>query len=93
MTHLKYDYHAAYEVCKNGHAQEVMRKLMIAYQHSTPQSIGDQYWFWNCKNVPVELPTYITVLKVDPMDCVGFGLTKCQALDIIKEGKNNDDNN
>jgi len=43
------------------HAQVVMKELGITYQHSTPQSIGDQFWFWNCENIPEKLPDYIEV--------------------------------
>jgi len=75
--HLRYDYMTATLDCNEGrHAQKVMHDLGITYQHSTPQSIGDQFWFWNCENVPEPLPKYITVLGLDPMECVGWGLSK-----------------
>ena len=75
--HLRYDYMTAILDCNEGrHAQEVMHDHGITYQHSTPQSIGDQFWFWNCENVPAPLPKYITVLDLDPMECIGWGLSK-----------------
>ena len=75
--HLRFDYMTATLDCNEGrHAQEVMRDLGITYQHSTPQSIGDQFWFWNCENVPEQLPKYITELQVNPMECIGCGLSK-----------------
>jgi len=58
------------------HPQQVMKELGITYQHATPQSMGDQWWFWNCQNVPEPLPDYITVLDVKPHDAIGFGLSK-----------------
>lgn len=58
------------------HAQERMRELGIIYQHATPQSIGDQWWFWNCENIPNELPEDLTILYLDPMECIGYGLTQ-----------------
>ncbi len=58
------------------HPQRQMQKLEITVQHSTPQSIGDQWWFWNCENVPDPLPSYLTLLDVLPHDCIGFGLSK-----------------
>lgn len=64
------------------HPQIVMKELMITYQHATPQSIGDQWWFWNCENIPDNLPKFITELEIDPMQCIGFGLSKEAAEDI-----------
>jgi hypothetical protein len=57
-----------------------MKKLGITYQLAVPQSIADQWWFWNCENIPDKLPKYITELKLNPMDCIGFGLS---AEDVI----------
>ena len=70
--HLRYDMYT----CPSGHPQVVMQELGITYQHATPQSVGDQWWFWNCENVPDKLPEYLTVLDLDPMECIGFGLSK-----------------
>lgn len=58
------------------HAQERMAEFGITYQHATPQPIGDQWWFWNCRDVPDTLPEGLTVLKANPMDCIGYGLSK-----------------
>jgi hypothetical protein len=66
MRHLKFDYYAASKSGENRHAQAVMRELGITYQNSTPQSICDQYWFWDCKNIPEKLPEYISELDADP---------------------------
>ena len=67
-----------------GHPQHIMRDLGVAYQHSTPQSIGDCWWFWNCTGLPDELPDYLTELKVKPEDAIGYGLSKEMADKIIK---------
>ena len=61
---------------ENRHAQVVMRELGIKYQHSTPQSMGNQWWFWNCENTPEELPSFLSELGLDPMEQIGFGLSK-----------------
>jgi len=61
------------------HPQAEMKKLGISYQHATPQSMGDQWWFWNCENVPDKLPTHITELDTDPMECIGWGLSQDDA--------------
>lgn len=58
------------------HAQKVMASLGITYQHATPQSILDSWWFWNCENVPDELPPCLKELKVAPHDAIGWGLSK-----------------
>lgn len=84
--HLRYNYMTACIDCNdNRHAQTVMKELGIAYSHSTPQSMGDQFWFWNCDSVPDPLPEYLTVLDVDPMDCVGYGLSKEEAIEIASQ--------
>lgn len=64
--HLRVDYRGASEAGNKNHAQAIMRELGITYSHSTPQSLGDQFWFWNCENIPSELPSYISELKADP---------------------------
>ena len=65
------------------HPQVVMKELCITYQHATPQSIGDQWWFWNCDNIPDSLPKYLYELIVDPMKCIGFGLSEETANAIV----------
>lgn len=65
-----------------GHPQEVMLELGIIYQHATPQTIGDQWWFWNCENVPTPLPPYLSILDVDPLEMIGFGLSEKDAIKI-----------
>lgn len=82
MKHIKYNYGIAYLRNEFRHAGEVMENLGITYQYCVPQSAGDQFWFWNCENVPDVLPDYISELKVDPFKYVGFGLTKEIAINI-----------
>ena len=77
VVHLRYDLITANLECgEKRHAQEVMASLGITYQHATPQSMSDQWWFWNCKGAPMALPAYLTVLAVDPMECIGWGLSR-----------------
>ncbi len=57
------------------HAQKAMKELDIKYSHSTPQSIGDQWWFWNCSNIPDKLPGFLSTLNLDPMEQIGNGLS------------------
>ena len=83
--HLRYCLMTANIDCdESRHAQAVMRELGITYQHATPQSISDQWWFWNCKNIPTPLPKYLTGLDIDPMECVGYGLDRETALAITR---------
>ncbi len=77
--HLRLDIYGA-----NKHAIERMKELGITYQQATPQSMGDQWWFWNCKNIPEALPDDLTELNLDPMDCIGYGLSQEDAEKITK---------
>jgi hypothetical protein len=74
--HLRYNLYGASIAGDNRHAQVAMKELGITYQHATPQSISDEWWFWNCKDVPATLPKYIEELKLDPMKCIGYGLSQ-----------------
>jgi hypothetical protein len=67
----------------NEHPQQTMKRLGITYQHATPQSMGDQWWFWNCENVPEPLPEHFSILECnDPFEMVGYGLSKEDAKKI-----------
>ena len=88
VKHLRYDVSwAAYNNVKQEHPQKVMRKLGITYQHSTPQTMGEQWWFWNCVGVPDILPDFLTPLDLDPMEQIGWGLSKEWA-EKIRDYKN-----
>jgi hypothetical protein len=87
-NHLRYDYvEAAFKHREYRHAQIVVKELGITYQISTPQSMADQFWFWNCENVPDNLPSYLTPLNLDPMKCIGNGLSLEEAEAIIDYNK------
>lgn len=83
MKHLQYDLISASMASENRHALTVMAELGITYQHATPQSIHDSWWFWNCENLPAVLPEYLTELKVDPMKCIGWGMDEPTARAIV----------
>lgn len=81
--HLKFDMIAAYKKGIKEHPQEAMTLLGIKYQHATPQSLGDCWWFWNCKNIPEPLPEYLSDLNIaDPHTAIGWGLSKEDADEI-----------
>lgn len=85
IKHLRYHYSIATRECgEYRHAQEVMKELGITYQIATPQTMGDQFWFWNCENIPEELPAYLTHLDLDPVKVVGRGLSLDEAKQIIE---------
>jgi len=90
MTHLKYCLLTAGFNCnENRHAIDVMKELGITYQHRTPQSMGDCWWFWNCENLPNNLPKYLTPIDLNPMECIGYGLSKEDA-ERIRDYKSTD---
>lgn len=89
--HLRFDcLWAAYNDINQGHPQDVMRGLGITYQHATPQSIVDQWWFWNCENVPDALPPYLEEMDLDPMKCIGYGLSREDAEKICNWSRDAD---
>ncbi|AUR85571.1 hypothetical protein NVP1076O_66 [Vibrio phage 1.076.O._10N.286.51.B7] len=55
---LRYDMYSS----PNNHPQKVMEALGITYKYVVPQSIADQWWFYDCENVPSALPEYLTKL-------------------------------
>lgn len=66
------------------HAQLCMKELGITYQLAVPQSIGDCWWFFNCENVPAELPEYLREQDFGDLNTlVGFGLSQKNADDLI----------
>lgn len=67
---------------ENRHPLVVMRELGITYKQETPQTMGEQWWFWNCENIPEVLPEYLSELTVTPSEAIGFGLTKEQSEEI-----------
>lgn len=85
--HLRYDIMRA-DMGSNfsRHPVATMKELGISYQHATPQSMADQWWFWNCTGVPEVLPDYLSDLELDPQECVGFGLSQEDADKIVKAG-------
>ena len=82
--HLQVDYIGASMAGDNRHAQHIMSDLGITYQKSTPQSINDTFWFWNCHNIPKSMPNYVKKLNVKAMDCIGYGLDEATAIAITE---------
>ena len=90
MVNLNYSMISAYiDHGEKRHPQKVMQELGITYEHATPQSMLDCWWFWCCK-VPegMDLPGYIRKLNLDPFEAIGNGLRREDAekiAAIIKE--------
>jgi hypothetical protein len=81
--HLTLNFYTASYENENRHPLDIMKSLGITYQHKTPQSMGDCWWFWNCENIPDVLPSYIKELEIDdPLKYVGWGLSEEDALKI-----------
>lgn len=85
---LKFCMRSAHDVGVGGHPQLVMKELGITYVHAVPQSMGDQWWFYIPKNLPQELPSYLTLKDVDPYSHIGFGLSEKTAK-LLTEWKGN----
>lgn len=86
--HLRYSLETAFYKCQEWrHPQIVMRILGIRYQMATPQSMCEQWWFWNCENVPDDLPEFLTQLGMEPIDAVGYGLSEQDAEAIKRNEK------
>ena len=78
--HLRFDMlWPPYNDIKQSHPQKAMEELGITYQHATPQSMGDQWWFWNCENIPDPLPPYLEIADWNPMEMIGWGLSRKDA--------------
>ncbi len=48
----------------NVHPQIAMKDMGITYKQAIPQSLGDQWWFQDCENVPDPLPLYLEVMEI-----------------------------
>ena len=86
MRHLRYCFYSANDCNETRHPQKVMESLGITYKGMTPQTMGDQLWYWGCENVPEELPGYLSDLNADPLQWIGCGVTQEFADEIIAEG-------
>ena len=84
MKHLQIDLIALTRTNDKRHAQEVMKDLGIIYLYAVPQSLYDSWWFFNCSNIPDKLPDFVEELKVNPKDCVGYGLSQEMADNILR---------
>ncbi len=85
-TSLRYRAMTAWDKGETRHPQAVMQSLGIEYQIATPQSMADQWWFWNCTNIPEVLPAFLEVLNVTPHRAIGNGLSREDA-DALVSGK------
>lgn len=46
----------------NMHPVKAMKLMGITYKKAIPQSICDQWWFYDCENLPKPLPSFLTEL-------------------------------
>jgi hypothetical protein len=90
-VNLIYCMQTAEECGESRHPQTVMRELGITYEKSTPQSLYDSWWFWNCTGAPDPLPKYLNELGARPHECIGDGLSKEDADRLAPEGQLTDE--
>lgn len=72
MKHLVY----LLQKAPREHPMHVMDALGIAYQIGVSQPLFDCWHFWNCEKLPDSLPRFLQVMTAQPVDSIGFGLTK-----------------
>ena len=84
MKNLRFCMRGASDTGNNLHAQLAMKDLGITYQHSVPQSMYDQWWFFNCENIPDTMPEYLSELAGSPDRFVGHGLSADDAKRIAE---------
>ncbi len=85
--HLEFSYKVAWSVGEQRHAEQVMRDLGITWGRSTPQTMDEAWWFWNCENVPADLPPYVRKSETDPYEAVGCGFTYEMADEVLAKAK------
>lgn len=84
MIDLRYDMYGAHICGEERHPQEVMKSLGIHYIHATPQSMGDQWWFWCCdlhatpRSIGTnKLPSFIEPIDLTPASkYIGWGISE-----------------
>lgn len=85
LVHLRFDvthycHHCFSENINQLHPYEVIKQLNIMFQLATPQTLGNQWWFWNCYNLPETLPVYMAELDITSREAIGQGINKEVAL-------------
>jgi len=64
---------------------EVMRGLGLTWSHSVSQGAFDQHWYFNVSGkIPEPLPDFLSEIKIDPHQLVGYGLSQDDADAIVK---------
>lgn len=70
------------------HPVEFVNDLGITYQIRRGHSMGDFWQFWNCENVPDELPNRLSVQEdLNPLEWVGYDLSQEEAEAILERRK------
>lgn len=49
--------------------------LGIDYSKAVPQTMGEQTWYFNCQNVPEELPDGWSIIEGELEKFIGYGLS------------------
>lgn len=65
------------------HPRQVIKDAGITYTHAIPQTISDEWWFFNCENVMPHVEGVISTLEIDDArEYIGWGLSAKQAEEI-----------
>lgn len=80
--HLKYDIMGAHLSGVKGHPQKVLKALGIGYERAVSQSMFDCWQFFNVTNLPKELPTFLEVFDLEPLEYIGWGLSEDEARNL-----------
>ena len=63
MKHLRYNIPAAFRAGEKRHPQEVMRECGVTFEKLIIQSMGDDWFLFDCQYV--RLPSFIIEMGVD----------------------------
>lgn len=59
------DYQDAFNAGDNRHAADILRSLGITWKRSEGVMHINSFRFFDCENIPAELPKYVTASKED----------------------------
>lgn len=68
------------------HPQKLLRRLGVTYFKAVPQSLGECWWFFNCRSLPDPLPAALQVRDFGDLGrLVGFGLATEDVREIYED--------
>jgi len=64
-VNLRFRMHEAIAAGFKSHPEKVMKDFDISYKEGIPQSLGDQWWFIDCENLPEKLPDFLEFMEYE----------------------------